>query len=206
MRTVVTAARLSSKTTQIDHPVVEIEDGRILSIASRASSSGAHRRPCVRLPGATLAPAFFDVHIHGSAGHDVMEATPEALATIGRLSRLARHGSFLATTVTAPLDDTLRALEGLAKLIEQPPAPGHARILGIHLEGPFLSHAKRGVQPAAHLLAPDIATFDRLFDAAHGHARLMTLAPELPGAAEARRPRHGSRCAHLRRPLQCHSR
>ncbi len=93
-------------------------------------------------------------------------------------------GSFLATTVTAPLDVTLRALEGLARLIEQPPAPGRARILGIHLEGPFLSHAKRGVQPAAHLLAPDIATFDRLFDAADGHARLMTLAPELPGAAE----------------------
>ncbi len=56
--------------------------------------------------------------------------------------------------------------------------------MGIHLEGPFLSHAKRGVQPAEHLLAPDIATFDRLFDAAEGQVRLMTLAPELPGAVE----------------------
>ncbi len=56
--------------------------------------------------------------------------------------------------------------------------------MGIHLEGPFLSHEKRGVQPAEHLLAPDIGTFDRMFDAAEGHVRLMTLAPELPGAAE----------------------
>jgi N-acetylglucosamine-6-phosphate deacetylase len=56
--------------------------------------------------------------------------------------------------------------------------------VGIHLEGPFLSHAKRGVQPAEHLLAPDISTFDRLFDAAEGTMRLMTLAPELPGAVE----------------------
>ncbi|MGB6191596.1 MAG: N-acetylglucosamine-6-phosphate deacetylase, partial [Terracidiphilus sp.] len=184
MRTVVTAARLSSKTTQIDHPVVEIEDGRILSIASRASAALPAGPRLLDYPGATLAPAFFDVHLHGSAGHDVMEATPEALASISGFLASRGTGSFLATTVTAPLDATLRALEGLARLIEQPPAPGRARILGIHLEGPFLSHAKRGVQPAAHLLAPDLATFDRLFDAANGHARLMTLAPELPGAAE----------------------
>jgi N-acetylglucosamine-6-phosphate deacetylase len=62
--------------------------------------------------------------------------------------------------------------------------PGLARPLGIHLEGPFLSHEKRGVQPAEHLLAPSIDIFDRLIDAAHGHVRMMTLAPELPGAAE----------------------
>jgi N-acetylglucosamine-6-phosphate deacetylase len=135
-------------------------------------------------PGATLAPAFFDVHLHGSAGHDVMEATPEALHTIGRFLASRGTAGYLATTVTAPLDATLRSLEGLAELIAQPPVAGRARPLGIHLEGPFLSHAKRGVQPAAHLLAPDIATFDKLYDAAEGHVRLMTLAPELFGAAE----------------------
>jgi N-acetylglucosamine-6-phosphate deacetylase len=113
-----------------------------------------------------------------------MEATPEALDAMG--SFLAAHGtgSFLATTVTAPLDATLRSLSGLAKLLAQPPVAGRAQALGIHLEGPFLSHAKRGVQPAEHLLAPDIATFDRLFEAAEGRIRLMTLAPELPGAIE----------------------
>ncbi|MGC2612830.1 MAG: N-acetylglucosamine-6-phosphate deacetylase, partial [Terracidiphilus sp.] len=79
---------------------------------------------------------------------------------------------------------TLRALDGLANEIAKLPEPGRARPLGIHLEGPFLSHQKRGVQPAEHLLAPSIATFDRLIDAAHGHVRLMTIAPELPGAIE----------------------
>ena len=59
-----------------------------------------------------------------------------------------------------------------------------ARPLGIHLEGPFLSHAKRGVHPPEHLLAPDISVFDRMFEAAEGNIRLMTLAPELPGAIE----------------------
>jgi N-acetylglucosamine-6-phosphate deacetylase len=83
-------------------------------------------------------------------------------------------------------------LEGLADLIEHPErlhgASGNgtplALPIGIHLEGPFLSHAKRGVQPAEHLLEPSIATFDRFFEAASGHIRLMTLAPELSGAAE----------------------
>jgi N-acetylglucosamine-6-phosphate deacetylase len=115
-----------------------------------------------------------------------MEATPEALNTIGRFLAAHGTGSFLATTVTAPLDATLRSLSGLAKLIAQPPDPADpaAHPVGIHLEGPFISHAKRGVHPPEYLLAPDIAVFDRLFDAAESHIRLMTLAPELPGAAE----------------------
>jgi N-acetylglucosamine-6-phosphate deacetylase len=113
-----------------------------------------------------------------------MEATPQALDTMGRFLASRGTGSYLATTVTAPLDATLRALTGLAQLITEPATPGRARPVGIHLEGPFLSHEKRGVQPAEHLLAPDIGMFDRMFDAAEGHVRLMTLAPELPGATE----------------------
>jgi N-acetylglucosamine-6-phosphate deacetylase len=113
-----------------------------------------------------------------------MEATPEALDAMGGFLASRGTGSFLATTVTAPLDATLRSLAGLAKLLAQPPVEGQAQAIGIHLEGPFLSHLKRGVHPAAHLLAPEIGLFDRLFEAAEGRIRLMTLAPELPGAIE----------------------
>jgi N-acetylglucosamine-6-phosphate deacetylase len=190
--------------------MVVIEDGRIASISSRASAEPpdplagrGFRSPAsilsqfgalvvviegkekiLHFPGATLAPAFFDVHIHGAKGHDVMEATVEALDTMGSFLASRGTGSYLATTVTAPLDATLRSLSGLAKLLARPAVAGQARPLGIHLEGPFLSHSKRGVQPAEHLLAPDIAAFDRFFEAAEGHIRLMTLAPELPGAVE----------------------
>ena len=186
MRTVLTAEKLWNGTSLLDRPLVVIEDRRIASIATRETGelpAGTQTR-VLDYPSATLAPAFLDVHTHGAAGHDVMEATPEALSAIGRF--LASHGtgSFLATTVTAPVDTTLHALSGLAKLLAQPPVEGQARPLGIHLEGPFLSHTKRGVQPAEHLLAPDLGLFDRLFEAAEGHVRLMTLAPELPGATE----------------------
>ncbi len=187
---VLTAKWLWNGTSLLENPEVTIEDGRIVSIVSHSAPAQPARTPkdVLDFPQATLAPPFFDVHIHGAAGHDVMEATPEALNAVGGFLAAHGTGSFLATTVTAPLDKTLRSLEGLAKLVEHPTASqarnGHAAAqpVGIHLEGPFLSHEKCGVQPREHLLAPDIAVFDRLFDAAEGKVRLMTLAPELPGA------------------------
>jgi N-acetylglucosamine-6-phosphate deacetylase len=185
MRTLLTASRLWNGTNLIDQPIVSIADGHIESIGSQAAAevpSGADR--VLDFPGATLAPAFFDVHIHGAAGHDVMEATPEALTSVGRLLAAHGTGSYLATTVTATEDATLRSLSGLAKLLAKPPGGAVSWPIGIHLEGPFLSHAKRGVHPPALLVEPDIALFDRFYEAAEGHARLMTLAPELPGAAE----------------------
>jgi N-acetylglucosamine-6-phosphate deacetylase len=207
MRTVVTADRLLINSGNggnfLDQPIVLVEDGQIVSIGSRSGSEVPAGAQVLDFPGATLAPAYLDVHIHGAAGHDVMEATPEALSTIGRF--LAAHGTanYLATTVTAPVDTTLRSLSGLAKWISGMPnrgmpdgrmpdggmpnedrAPGQAHIAGIHLEGPFISHLRRGVHPPADILEPDIALLDRMFEAAEGNVRLMTLAPELPGAIE----------------------
>ena len=164
--------------------MVAVDDGRIVSIESRTASAAPTDTAIKEFPGAMLAPAFLDVHIHGAAGHDVMEATPDALHTIGRFLASRGTGTFLATTVSAPLDATLRSLAGLSKVIAQERSQGEAKPIGIHLEGPFLSHAKRGVHPPDKLLAPDIGVFDRMFEAAEGHVRLITLAPELPGAAE----------------------
>jgi N-acetylglucosamine-6-phosphate deacetylase len=182
MRTVLTAERLWDGTRLHDHPIVVLEDGQIASISTRAAGELPGDSRLLDFPGATLAPAFFDVHIHGAKGHDVMEATPASLDAMSSFLASRGTGSYLATTVTAPLDATLQSLSLLAKLLARPPVAEKAQPIGIHLEGPFLSHSKRGVQPEEYLLAPDIATFDRLYEAAEGRIRLMTLAPELPGA------------------------
>jgi N-acetylglucosamine-6-phosphate deacetylase len=188
MQTILTAAALFDGSQLIFEPLIAIEDGRIASIATRAVASVSTSAQVVDFPGATVAPAFLDVHIHGAAGHDVMEATPEALEAMGRFLASRGTAHYLATTVTAPMDATLRALEKLAKVIpgtaEDGWMSGSARPLGIHLEGPFLSHTKRGVHPPEYLLEPSIAEFDRMFEAAEGNVQLMTLAPELNGAAE----------------------
>jgi N-acetylglucosamine-6-phosphate deacetylase len=99
---------------------------------------------------------------------------------------LARRGTghYLPTTVTASIDDTLRALESLAGAIERPTSENEATPIGIHLEGPFLSHTKRGVHPEALLQRPSAELFDRFQQAARGHIRLLTIAPEIPGALD----------------------
>ena len=103
---------------------------------------------------ATLTSAFFDIHVHGAAGHDAMEGTAEAFGYIGRFLATKGVAHFLPTTVTAPVERTLRALEGIADAIDAANEGDPARTalpVGIHLEGPFLSHAKRGVHPATEL-------------------------------------------------------
>lgn len=184
MRTYFAAKALWNGTSLFEHPLLTVEDGHVLSVTTRSAAEIPAGAQVQEYPEAILGPSFFDVHFHGSAGHDVMEATPKALHTIGAFLASRGTANFLATTVTAPLDTTLRALSGLAKLISASPTEGHARPIGIHFEGPFLSHSKRGVHPPDLLLAPDIQTFDKMFEAAEGHVRLMTLAPELPGAIE----------------------
>lgn len=181
MQTVLTADRLIAPEEILENPVVVIEDGAITKIASRAQAEippGRH----VAFAGCTLAPAYFDVHTHGSAGHDVMEATPEAFATIGGF--MARHGvgAYLPTTVTMPVDTTLKSLEGMAKRVGS--RDFGARPLGIHIEGPFLSPHKKGAHPAALLQTPSLKLFDRMWEASAGKIRLMTIAPELPNAIE----------------------
>ena len=178
-----TARRLFTGNEVIEWPRIDVGfDGTVESIE-------------VGQPGSdetTITPAFFDVHVHGAAGHDVMEGSAGALATIGGFLATCGVGHYLATTVTAPVDRTLRALEGIADAIDADanassgwsgPAPA-ATPVGIHLEGPFISHAKRGVHPPADIQPPSIELFDRMQQAAHGHIKLMTIAPEMPDALE----------------------
>jgi N-acetylglucosamine-6-phosphate deacetylase len=101
-------------------------------------------------------------------------------------AQLIKHGvtAYLPTTVTAPEDRILQALEFLGKPAQSSGSRGRAHSLGIHLEGPFISHAKRGVHPPANLVQPSPGVLERFWQASQGTIRAMTIAPELPGAAE----------------------
>jgi N-acetylglucosamine-6-phosphate deacetylase len=187
--TVLTAAKLLTPLTEIDQPQVTIEDGYITSIESRGALAAPEGAQHLDFPDATLVPGYFDVHIHGAMGHNAMEGTEEAFEAIGRFLSSRGVAAYLPTTVTAPLEMTLHALEGMARQIERAEEPSEksaslhcAKPLGIHLEGPFLSHSKRGVQPAEYLQPPSIELLQRFWEASRGHIVLMTVAPELPGA------------------------
>lgn len=154
----------------VDGAVVLSDDGRVAAVEGAPVTEALARES-----GAPLVlPGFVDLHVHGGGGRDTMEGG-EAIATIARLH--ARHGttSLLATTMTAPFADLERAFSALAPAIRERPARG-ARVLGVHLEGPYINAGKLGAQPDfARPLAGD--EFDRL--ASLAPIRLVTLAPEL---------------------------
>jgi len=161
-----------------------IRDGEIEMVGPRAAMELPGGAEEVQAGQSAAIPGFVDVHIHGAGGRDVMEADQAALSTIA--GRLAAFGttSLLATTVTASADQTIRAVEGIAKYISGQYQTNNARaeILGIHFEGPFLSKARRGVHPAEWLQLPSAELLQRFLHAASGTARILTIAPELLGA------------------------
>lgn len=123
-----------------------------------------------------ILPGFIDLHVHGGAGRDMMEGG-DAARTIARLH--ARHGttSMLATTMTAPLEDIDRALSAIGQACRERGA-GEARILGVHLEGPYINSGKLGAQPpfAREASMAEVKRFD-----AQAPMRLITVAPEIDG-------------------------
>src|SRR5580700_9356591 len=186
---VLCAHRLYTPQEEIQSPLLFIEDGLISEISSRAQKEIPNHATLVDLTenfaDAILAPGFVDIHMHGGAGLDVMRASPAELPHLNKF--LTTHGvtGYFPTTVAAPLDETCAALERLAEAIASGSGNGHsvqARPLGIHLEGPFLSHKRRGVHPPEYLVEPTLEIFERLWQAARGQVRMMTIAPELPGS------------------------
>jgi N-acetylglucosamine-6-phosphate deacetylase len=191
MKTAFTASRLYTPVEEIQNPLLVVEDGRISEVSSRSSKNVPGNISLIDFGDAVLAPGFVDIHMHGGAGLDLMRALPSELPRLGKF--LATHGvtGYFATTVAAPLDSTCAALGRLADAIEAAAKASatngdsaQARPLGIHLEGPFLSHKRRGVHPPENLVTPTIAIFERLWQAARGHVRMLTIAPEIPGAME----------------------
>src|SRR5271154_4969702 len=188
---VLCAHRLYTPQQEIHDPLLLIEDGFISAVSSRAQREIPNHARVVDLskdvPDAILAPGFVDIHMHGGAGLDVMRASSTELPHLNKF--LTTHGvtGYFPTTVAAPLDQTCAALERLADAVEAAQASHvdgeatQAQPLGIHLEGPFLSHKRRGVHPPEYLVEPTLGVFDRLWQAARGQGRMMTIAPELPG-------------------------
>ncbi len=178
-------ARALTPATEILGAGILIRNGVIEAIGPRQGMRLPSGAAEISASGQTAIPGFIDVHIHGAGGHDVMEGTERAMSAVAK--RLARHGttSFLATTVTASPDDTCRSVEGIAHYITRQfeATQPKAEVLGIHYEGPFLNKVRRGVHPAEWIQLPSADLLQRFLQTAAGNARILTIAPELLGAA-----------------------
>lgn len=126
----------------------------------------------------TLIPGMIDIHIHGANGADMMDATFEALDTMTGVLPQEGTTSFLATTLTQGKAAIEMALTNAARYIKEGQKSGHAELLGIHLEGPFISKEKAGAQPLEHMVKPSCEQFDHFQVLAGAAIKLVTLAPE----------------------------
>jgi N-acetylglucosamine-6-phosphate deacetylase len=169
-------ARVVTPDGVLDGGWVLVADGRIAEVgAGRLPEAAAARW---NLADRWLLPGFVDLHMHGGGGHDATTSPGSMAAAVGFHRR---HGTTrtLVSLVTAPLDDLERQLGWVAELADEDPG-----VVGAHLEGPFLSHARCGAQNPAHLRTPDRTEFKRLVRAARGTLRSVTIAPELPGGLD----------------------
>ena len=178
MTKVLAGARVLTPDDEIVDGSVIVEDGRIVEVGAGLSPpAGAE---VVDLRGLTLAPGFIDIHVHGGGGFSL--ATGDAGEVRSYARWVVAHGvtSFVASIVGETPEGGEAALRAVAEA--SGPAGGGAELLGAHLEGPFVSAERRGALPEGWLRPPDAGLLRRYLEAADGRLRLLTLAPELPGA------------------------
>ena len=186
---VVSASGLSTDTS------VLIQGARIVRVGPSCDLAGRAPGRTIDARGAIVVPGFIDMHIHGSAGFDTMDATPSALARMTEF--VSPHGvtGFLPTVMSTPIEQMLAATHAAAQAAQADinPYGEHgeydrprrgAQVLGINVEGPFLNPEFKGAQPEAGIVGPDLAILRRILEAGGGHVRVMTIAPEMPGAME----------------------
>ncbi|MGQ7279012.1 N-acetylglucosamine-6-phosphate deacetylase [Brevibacillus thermoruber] len=169
--------------TCLEDGLVVVDGGTIAYAGAAAGYAGPLPERVEMVKDGWICPGFVDIHMHGIAGCDTMDGTPESLQTISRA--LARFGvtSFLATTMTASYAELEKAIRNIAE-VSRAGTEG-AAVAGIHLEGPWINPRYKGAQNEAHIVAPKLAEVRRLYELAGGLLKVVTIAPEQPEALEA---------------------
>lgn len=156
---------------------IAFEDGKIVAIGKLDDVEPIFDTDGVVLPG------FIDEHIHGAGGADAMDGTEQALQTISEY--VAKEGTtgFLATTMTQSPENIGKALKNVKTVREKGEYKG-AEVLGVHLEGPFISPKHVGAQPLEYVAKPAPETFDKYNEISGGNIKVVTLAPEVEGGLD----------------------
>ncbi|MCX4666171.1 N-acetylglucosamine-6-phosphate deacetylase [Streptomyces sp. NBC_01381] len=163
---------------QVVLPTGTLTDGRVIVDGSRIAGSVPADAETVDLTGHWVVPGFVDIHNHGGGGASFTSGTVDDVLKGVQTHRLHGTTTVVASTVTGEMDFLVQRAGLLSELAEQ------GDIAGIHFEGPFISPCRKGAHSEALLRDPDPADVRKLVDAAHGHAKMVTLATELPGGID----------------------
>lgn len=181
MTIVIIKGRVVGPRSVLEDHCVLIENGRIKQVAPTSQVLWPDDASVVNAHGAFVAPGFVDMHVHGAMGHDTMDGTVESLAQIARFHASGGTTTMTPTTAAADTGRIQAALDAVERA--QGRDFGGARIVGAHVEGPYLSAEKRGAHPASQVRLPDPAEYGPWLER-DGVVTQMTFAPELPGGWE----------------------
>ena len=171
-------ARIFCADHQFHMGAFEVKDGRFGAILPETVPGDA-----IDLMGATVIPGLVEVHSHGNSGADFSDGDYEGLKAMARFYASVGVTSFAPASMTLPYEILEKAFATGLRLQKEAPE-GHARIMGIQMEGPYFSYKKRGAQNADYLKEPDFEGFRKLWGGCEGLVKIVDVAPELPGAAE----------------------
>jgi N-acetylglucosamine-6-phosphate deacetylase len=163
---------------------IKVVDGKIAEVGPVSQYKQDDDAKVITLsPDYQVIPGAIDIHIHGASNSDAMDATHDALSTMAKTLPKEGTTSFLATTMTQSTQAIESALLNAGKYIENQ-TQENAEIVGIHLEGPFISPARKGAQPEDYIVDPDVTLFKRWQEMAENQIKLVTLAPEQPNGLD----------------------
>ena len=171
-------ARIFTGDFQFHNGAFEVKDGLFGEVLPEKVPADA-----IDLNGATVIPGLVEVHSHGNSGADFSDGDYQGLKAMAKYYAQCGATSFAPASMTLPYDVLSKAFATAKQLKEEAPA-GHSRIMGIQMEGPYFSYAKRGAQNPDYLMEPDFDGFKKLYDEADGLLTIVDIAPELPGAVE----------------------
>lgn len=184
MRFTLRNARLIDAAIDIARGAIDVDGARIEAVESEDGQDALHRVPqpgtIIDAQGMIIMPGFIDVHTHGGGGFNLHTTRADEIRDFARWAPTTGVTSFVLAVVGVPGSIPAQQIQAAVEAIE---ARGEgAEPLGVHLEGPYISVAKRGAHPPAWLRMPNESETDTLLAVSKGHLRLITLAPELPGA------------------------
>jgi N-acetylglucosamine-6-phosphate deacetylase len=166
---------------QVRRGTLVIEEG-IITYAGDDANAPRGIEPVLDVKGAYVTPGLIDIHVHGGGGGDAMDGTVAALEQMART--FARYGTtaFLPATVTAAHQDLLKAVDAVKEAAAK--GTGGAEVMGVHLEGPYISDSRKGAQNPAHIRPPSMRELEEIWQKSGPLLKLVTLAPESEGALQ----------------------
>jgi len=179
--TVLKNARLITPVRIIKNGVLVIKDGKIADVGAQGEIVFPRNARVIDVEGRYVSPGFIDIHLHGGGGADTMDATEEAIEKISIAHAKGGSTSIVPTTITAPIEDIIRAIENI-EIVRKKDLPG-ANVLGVHVEGPYFSPEQRGAQNPKFLKEPEPEEYLGLLDRYDCIIR-VSAAPEIRGGLE----------------------